>query len=162
MWRRVVFSLAAAAIFAPSAAARDIESPKGAAKNLAVATKDAKLRCEIDARSGFPRQIESVSTGRSWLAGPVTVRVRNETTGTESAPVCRDIRRANGEITVTQSLDALALKVFHTWFAVGDGLAWNLAFDGSGPRAGHEVVVDWPILAPDSGSSRPASAASST
>ena len=162
MWRRVVFSLAAAAILAPSAAARDIDSPEGAARNLAVSTKDAKLRCEIDARSGLPRQIKSVSSGRSWLAGPVTIRVRNETTGTESGPVCRDIRRANGEITATQSLNALALKVVQRWFAAGNGLVWNLAFDGSGPRAGHEVVVNWPILAPDSRSSRPASAASST
>ncbi len=91
----------------------------------------------IIGEDGTPVRIQSGSGGslRVWLANAPTLSVTNEVTGiTDSA--------LGGQI------KALDLAVSSSWSSSRFGLVWDLSFKGSGPRIGHEVTIDFPLLSP--------------
>jgi hypothetical protein len=55
---------------------------------------------------------------------------------------------AEGGVTVTARLDPLQLSVTQRWTGTPSGLLWDLSFDGTGKREGHEVTIDLPVLSP--------------
>jgi hypothetical protein len=121
----------------------------GLAMLTSFAARAYSIDVDIDARSGLPRQIVAGKAGRSWLAAPLSIRVRNEATGAVASPVPGKLQvSVDGKTTLAGSLNALALKVSQQWSASGVARVWKLTFEGNGPRAGHEVMIDWPILAP--------------
>ena len=122
-----------------------MRSEKG---SIALSSKDGTLRCLVDARSGLPLQVQSLAAKRSWLSAPVRVTTRNEVSGKQAVPACREVRQSPNTIAIEGSLSALGLTVSQKWSVTPDGLAWDLLFCGAGPRAGHEVTIDWPVLAP--------------
>ena len=115
---------------------------------IAVSSKDGNLCCLVEVRSGLLLQVQSLAAKRSWLSASVNVKTRNEVSGTQAIPACREVRQSPDTIAIEGSLDALGLTVSQKWSATPNGLAWDLHFGGTGPRAGHEVVIDWPVLAP--------------
>ena len=40
----------------------------------------------------------------------------------------------------------LQLRGAQRWSSTPSGIAWDLEFDGDGPRVGHEIILDLPIL----------------
>src|SRR5208282_801321 len=86
---------------------------------------------------GLPERIESgpAAARRVWMDSAAYVSVRNEVTQVTASPQA-------GEI------PALNLKCTSRWSSSPHGLVWDLLFDGSGKRVGHEVNVDLPVLSP--------------
>jgi hypothetical protein len=82
---------------------------------------------------GLPQRIESGP--RVWMDNAAYVSVRNEVTQVTATPQAGQIA-------------ALDLKCTSRWSSSRHGLVWDLLFDGSGKRAGHEVTVDLPVLSP--------------
>lgn len=90
----------------------------------------------------------------AWLAGLPSLRglpslqVEAETTGTSESPR-RLAPLVEGESAVVKgSLPGLALDLVETWAPTPSGISWTLVWTGGGPRAGHEVTVDLPVLTP--------------
>jgi hypothetical protein len=83
---------------------------------------------------------------QQWLQGPVRVTVRNEVDGKtdsfESKPTPRPVVAA----AKAHALSALGLSVTERCSAVEHGLAWDFEFSGAGPRVGHEVTIELPVL----------------
>jgi len=84
--------------------------------------ESGSLSCRFDSR-GMPVGIRSAH--RVWLGEPAHLSVRDETTSVSS-----DARPES------------------RWSAGRSGLQWDLTFNLPEKRAGHEVVIDLPILAP--------------
>ena len=104
---------------------------------IPTATQEVKcgdLRATLQA-DGNPVRIQSGSGGsqRVWLEETPTLTVSNEVTGMSASP-------KDGEIS------DLALAVSSKWSATRFGLVWDLSFEGSGKRTGHEVTIDLPVL----------------
>ncbi|MGO8792705.1 MAG: hypothetical protein ACLQVL_35685 [Terriglobia bacterium] len=99
--------------------------------------KCGDLEARFDA-DGNPVRIQSGSGGsqRVWLEGNPTLTVSNETTGVSDIPI-------GGKL---KSLD---LAVSSKWSSNRFGLVWDLSFEGSGKRTGHEVTLDFPVLSPE-------------
>ncbi len=86
------------------------------------AVQKAPLVCRLDG-DGMPVRIRSAR--RLWLEELARVSLRNEVTN----------------ISVTQKTES-------HWSAGRGGLQWDLLFAVPGKRAGHEVTIDLPVLAP--------------
>ena len=86
---------------------------------------------------GIPLRIESGLPGsrRMWLDTSPNVSVRSEVTNVSDSP-------ASGEI------KALGLRFGSKWSSSRFGLVWDLTFEGTGKRVGHEVTIDLPALSP--------------
>ncbi len=83
---------------------------------------------------------------QQWLHGPVQVRVRNEASGAVSALESK-LTPISTELSPTQhTLDTLGLSVTEQFLPTERGMAWDLRFSGQGPRAGHEVTIELPLL----------------
>jgi len=104
---------------------------------------DAELRAAIDRTTGLPTDVQT--RHRRWLAGPVTMTVKRETTAATASP-------AEGALVdeglLRASLPSLDLSVSSRWSQDRDWLVWDLDFTGPAPRTGHEVVLDLPVLEP--------------
>lgn len=101
------------------------------APNRDAAESAAALRCSHQGPAATPVSMES-GTGkvrRAWLAAPATLTLRNEATGAAGTP------------------EQLGFAVEGVWREASGGLAWDLMFQGQGPRAGHEVKIELPVLA---------------
>jgi hypothetical protein len=87
---------------------------------------------------GMPVRIQSGSGGsqRVWLASAPTLSVTHEVTGISDSPVGGQIK-------------ALGLSVSSKWSSSRFGLVWDLNFEGTEKRAGHEVTIDLPALSPE-------------
>src|ERR1035437_9580765 len=89
------------------------------------------LRCSHQGPAATPVSMES-GTGkvrRAWLAAPATLTLRNEATGAAGTP------------------EQLGLSAKGVWREAAGCLAWDLMFQGQGPRAGHQVKIELPVLA---------------
>ncbi len=119
----------------------------------AVGLEGTNVKCAIDRSTGLPTQI-ATTIGRAsveWLSGPIQLRVRNETTnGPSSLFTGHHVQPEPGGISVAADAAALALNLAERWHATSSGLTWDLTFSGVGKRAGHEVILDLPILSPAS------------
>lgn len=83
---------------------------------------------------------------QQWLQGPVRVTVRNEVDGkTASFEVKPTLRTAAAAVTA-HALGALGVSVTERCSAVEHGMAWDFEFSGAGPRVGHEVTIELPVL----------------
>jgi hypothetical protein len=91
--------------------------------------RTAGLRCAHQGPAAVPVRLESAAPNRSWLAAPATLTLRNEATG------------ASG------TAGQLGLTAKGVWREAAGGTAWDLVFQGQGPRAGHEVKIELPVLA---------------
>jgi hypothetical protein len=78
----------------------------------------------------------SAGSQHLWLENAPTLSVRNEVTGVSDSPIGGRIK-------------ALDLAVSSNWSATRFGLVWDLSFEGSGKRTGHEVTIDLPVLSPE-------------
>ena len=94
-----------------------------------------ELKAMLDA-DGMPTRIESGSgtARRMWMTSPAFVSVCNEASQVSASP--------HGGL-----ISALDLNCTSRWSSTPHGLAWDLQFDGTGKRAGHEVTIDLPVLA---------------
>jgi hypothetical protein len=110
------------------------------------------LRVAVDLASGLPAQLSTAAREgrRSWLHGPLQFQVRNEVT--RAAAGLTEVRTAAGRdsLAIQARLAPLPLRAVQRWSSRPGGLAWDLQFEGDGPRAGHEVTIDLPILHVDS------------
>jgi hypothetical protein len=107
------------------------------------------LRCGIDPASGLPVWLESRAKhgGRVWLNEPGHVAIHSEVSDVSACWTRTKVTGAvKSEITVTASLEPLQLGVTQQWAGTPSGLVWDLTFDGTGERAGHEVTIDLPVL----------------
>ena len=110
------------------------------------------LRCGIDPASGLPAWLESRARPghRVWLNEPIHVAVRNEVNEVSAHSTDAKVNATvEGGVTVTARLEPLQLRVTQQWTGTPSGLLWDLSFDGSGKRDGHEVTIDLPLLSPD-------------
>ncbi len=80
--------------------------------------------------SAVPVKLESGdgAAQRAWLSAPATLKLRNEATKATGSP------------------EQLGLNGKGVWREVTGGMAWDLVFQGEGPRAGHEVTIELPVL----------------
>ena len=87
---------------------------------------------------GMPVQVKSGlgASQQEWLEGAPTLTVSNEVTGISDNPVRGQIKPLN-------------LSVSSKWSPGRFGLVWDLSFEGSGKRAGHEITIDFPVLSPE-------------
>ena len=92
--------------------------------------KAADLRCTHQGPAAIPVRMESGkgNAPHTWLAAPATLTLRNEATGAAGTP------------------EQLGLAVKGVWREAAGGLAWDLMFEGQGPRSGHEVKIELPVL----------------
>jgi len=106
-----------------------------------------QLRATLEPATGLPAQLETRlgDSQHQWLQGSATLQVRKETTGTAAAPAHGSAIR---EGAVLARLDPLGLTMNSRWSREGAWLVWDLDFAGQGPRSGHEVTLDLPVLAP--------------
>jgi hypothetical protein len=97
----------------------------------------ADLKVTLNAE-GIPAHIESgrAAARRVWMDSAAYVSVRNEVTQVTASPLA-------GQIT------ALDLQYVSQWSSSRHGLVWDLLFEGSGKRVGHEVTIDLPVLSTD-------------
>jgi hypothetical protein len=86
------------------------------------AVQSGPLVCNFDGE-GMPVRIRTA--GRLWLDEPVRVSMRNEVTNVSGGA-----------------------KTESRWSAGRGGLQWDLLFTVPGKRAGYEVTIDLPVLAP--------------
>ncbi len=106
-----------------------------------------QLRATFEPATGLPAQLETRlgDSQRQWLQGSATLQARKETTGAAAAPAHGSAIR---EGAVLARLDPLGLTMNSRWSREGAWLVWDLDFAGQGPRSGHEVTLDLPVLAP--------------
>jgi hypothetical protein len=107
------------------------------------------LRCRIDRHTGLPDRIESHagSNERVWLDGPLGFELRNEATSAAANAIVEPHSSIQaGETAVTGTLAPLGLAVTQRWSPITDGLVWEFTFAGAGPRAGHTLTLDLPVL----------------
>ena len=98
--------------------------------------KCGNLQATIGADGNVVRlQSGSGQAQRVWLEGAPTLSVCNEVTGISDSPMDGQIK-------------ALDLAVSSKWSSTRFGLVWDLSFEGSGKRTGHEVTLDLPALSP--------------
>jgi hypothetical protein len=99
-------------------------------------------RCENASTAAVPvlRQLHE------WLHGPVRVTVRSEVTGAVAAWEPRIALESADASSRQHTLDALRLSVAEQFRPTERGMAWDLTFTGQGPRAGHDVTIELPLL----------------
>ena len=83
---------------------------------------------------------------QQWLQGPVKVVVRNEVTGAVAAFEPKSGAASADASPSQHALDTLGLSVSEHFLPTERGMAWNLTFTGQGPRAGHDVTIELPLL----------------
>jgi hypothetical protein len=95
-----------------------------------IETENGSFRVRFNSATATPFSMESGAgeTRRFWLTGPATLTLRNEATG------------AAGDA------GQIGLTAKGVWRESAGGLAWDLMFQGQGPRAGHEVRIELPLL----------------
>lgn len=110
------------------------------------------VQCTIDRATGLPSRIETKigNTAVGWLDGDLQLRVRNESTNVVAPFVTKPPASAIDGTHIEGNSTALALKLLQQWRVRPSGLTWDLRFSGIGKRAGHEVILDVPILSPAS------------
>ncbi|MBN2024290.1 MAG: hypothetical protein JW809_16015 [Pirellulales bacterium] len=101
------------------------------------------LHATIDKSTGLPTGVQT--RHRRWLAAPVTMTVKRETTGAAATPAEGS---AMDDSTVRASLPPLDLIVSSRWSRDRDWLVWDLDFTGQTRRTGHEIVLELPVLEP--------------
>jgi hypothetical protein len=109
------------------------------------------LRCGIDPASGLPVWLESGGKQgrRVWLNEPAHLAVRSEVSEVSASWTDAKVTAAaEGGVTVAARLEPLQLSVTQRWTGTPSGLLWDLGFDGTGKREGHEVMIDLPVLSP--------------
>ena len=106
-----------------------------------------ELRVAIEETNGLPKQIETGvgPSQRRWLTAASTLTVRQETTGAVGRP---SHAAAASDGAVRASLAPLGLVMASRWSQDGAWLAWEMDFTGEGPRSGHGVTLDLPMLDP--------------
>ncbi len=105
------------------------------AENHLVESGDLEATIGAD---GIPARIQSGSgpSQRLWLASAPTLTVTNEVSSVSDSP--------DGD-----RIKALDLAFSSQWSSSRFGLVWDLSFLRSGPRTGHEVTIDLPLLSPE-------------
>ena len=110
------------------------------------------LKVRIDPASGLPGHIEASTRQGNirWLRGPIRLSVRNEATNARAESTQVQVMNAQENVSVCGMLPPFGLSISQKWTSTPSGVAWDLDFDGDGKRAGHEVILDLPILTADS------------
>ncbi len=61
-----------------------------------------------------------------------------------------EVEGDQGKVSARGQLQPLSLRVVERWASAASGVSWDFEFGGDGPRVGHEVTLDLPILSRDS------------
>ncbi len=92
----------------------------------------------------------------SWLTAPVRIQVLSEATAGKGAPAPGAPEARAGGVSIRRRIAGLPLEAAEEWSAGKSGLVWDVSFEGvpGGPGAaekpaGHEVVLELPLLSPD-------------
>ena len=106
------------------------------------------VKCGIDRTTGLPPKFNTKvgQAGIEWLSGPVHLQVRNEATNVTAAISNAKVETALGGVNVAGNIAPLSLKITEEWRSSNSGVTWDLTFAGSGKRAGHEIVLELPVL----------------
>ncbi|MFN8009395.1 MAG: glycoside hydrolase family 2 TIM barrel-domain containing protein [Terriglobia bacterium] len=106
----------------------------------------------IDAWHGLPRKLDTHGEEgrRIWLQDTTNLTVRDEATNTAESLTEISVRHLPGKMSIAGKLKALALDVTQDWAVTPSGLSWELEFSGTGKRAGHEVILEFPVLSESS------------
>jgi hypothetical protein len=110
------------------------------------------VKCGIESFTGLPSQFET-KVGKvrlAWLNAPLQLHVRNEATNVTSPVSNRGIAVESTGVSVAGRAATLALDLTQHWRSSPSGLTWDLTFKGNGKPAGHQVILDFPILSPSS------------
>jgi len=110
------------------------------------------LKFRIDRTTGLPSQLETKvgEASVAWLSGSVQLHARNEATNVAAAFATGQAELDSTGLRVSGSAAAMSLNLSQEWQSTPSGLTWDLTFTGDGKRAGHEVIIDLPILTPAS------------
>ena len=110
------------------------------------------LKVGIDPKTGLPARIESRAGQGSvqWLNAPPSFAVRNEVTNTTARLSSARVEAGQQQASAQGELGLLALRVSERWRSAPRGVAWDCEFSGNGTRAGHEVVLELPVLTVES------------
>jgi hypothetical protein len=110
------------------------------------------VKCGIDRATGLPSKFNTKvgQAGVAWLSGPAHLQVRNEATNVTAAISTPKVEAAPGGVKVVGSITALMLEITQEWRSGNSGVTWDLTFAGSGKRAGHEIILELPVLSPAS------------
>lgn len=109
----------------------------------------AKATADGDAGAVSKGSEESLRVARQvqqWLQGPVRVEIRNEVDGKTASFEVKPTTLPADSALPKRVLDALGLSVTERFSATERGMAWNFEFTGQGPRVGHEVTIELPVL----------------
>ena len=110
------------------------------------------LKCGIDRGTGLPAQLETQIEHGSvdWLHAPVRLQVLNEATNAKSSIAGQQVEPVPQGANIAGTVAALSLDLKQQWRSSPSGITWDLTFAGNGTRAGHEVILELPILSPAS------------
>jgi hypothetical protein len=124
----------------------------GGAASSALWVEGKGLKCGIDRTTGLPTQVvtHGGETEVNWLRGPVRLKLRDESTNVTAEFSTPRPEAAPDGVFVKTTAAALSLDLTQRWLQTPSGLTWDLTFTGKGKRAGHEVVLELPILTPAS------------
>ena len=81
---------------------------------------------------GLPTQL--AKDGKQWLSAPVTLTLKNETTGAVAA------------LKDDETCPEFGITVKSDWKTEGDWLVWNLDFQGTQKPSGYTMTFEFPVL----------------
>lgn len=119
--------------------------------STAVFERDGKrLQCDIDSSTGNITGFISRISNReqSWLHGPSSFEVYQEVQKTKVRNLPAEVEKTDSEILVHRQSSHLPLTVEECWAQTVSGLAWTISIQSQGSYAGHEVILELPILNP--------------
>jgi hypothetical protein len=113
--------------------------------------KSAGLTIRLDSTTGLPERIETGvgNSPRSWLDGPIALKIRNEVSGAEAkCDAASEAAWQHGNVSHSHRavLQGLPLAIAQEWSCEGSAVAWSLDFHGEAARVAHEITLDLPIL----------------
>jgi uncharacterized repeat protein (TIGR03803 family) len=113
-----------------------------------------EFKLALDQNTGLPQQISTFrarpSASREWLHQAVQLTVRNQNSGAMGVPGPQAKRGVPGFglAYLRGTLSGLSLVLTQQWSVVRDGILWQCTLSGTNARAGHDIILDFPILAP--------------
>ena len=127
-------------------------SANNAATSSVLWVEGKGLKCGIDRTSGLPTQFKTHGGQEevNWLSGPIRLQILNEATNVTAAIAGHQVEAVPEGASVAGTADPLPLNITEQWRSSPSGITWDLTFAGSGTRAGHEVILELPILSPAS------------
>lgn len=107
------------------------------------------IRVELALKSGLPVRIQSsLRTGLlGWLHGPVRLSLENELSHRTGRLLGAGAAASGGVVSLKSRMSGLPVQVEQRFSPSKSGIDWTLSFTSQGPRVGHTLTIELPILA---------------